>query len=72
MGAPLPFLPSEIRTYGIIHGFDTDMQFFYRCMIELDMEYFKHYFEKQKAENKNKPPSKAPARNGARPAKRRH
>ncbi len=67
MGSELPFLNTEIESFGNMHGFDTDMQFFYRCMTEMDIELFKYQSErnKQKKETQTtapKPPARRPAR----------
>lgn len=67
MGSPLPLQVAEITSYARAFGFESDMRFFYRCMCEMDMEYFEYQSVKRKSEDKAKPA----ARNGARPPKRR-
>lgn len=67
MGGPLPLQISEIVSYAKIHGFMADLKFFYRCMVAMDVEYFKHLAETKKAE---KPAAKSAPR-GPRPPRRR-
>lgn len=67
MGSPLPLQVTEITSYANSFGFDTDFRFFYRCMCEMDMEFFEHQSTKRKTEKKTQPPPKT----GARPPKRR-
>lgn len=69
MGSELPFLNAEIESYGNMHGFDTDMLFFYRCMTEMDTEVFKYQSERNK--QKKEAPSAAPKPPARRPARRR-
>lgn len=66
MGAPLPIQVSEIIGYAKIHGFSHDLKFFYRCMVEMDLEYFK--YQSEKAES-NPPQNKTGG--GPRPLKRK-
>ena len=64
----MPIQPSEILSYARIFGFMGDIEFFYRCVCEMDMEFFK--YESQKRKNEEKAPKK-PAAKGPRPLKRR-
>lgn len=70
MGAELPIPASEIIAFANIFGFEVDMQFFYRCISEMDSESFMYRAErnKQKAAQTKKPPTSRPP---ARPARRR-
>jgi len=53
MGGELPISPRDILAYAVIHGFDTDIQFFYRVVTECDSVFFDHVSEKRKHENKS-------------------
>lgn len=64
MGAPLPIQASEIYSYAVMYGFYSDIQFFYRCIVEMDLEFFEH-------EKKPEKPTKAEPTSGPRPLKKR-
>lgn len=59
MGGELPISSSEILAYARIHGFETDLQFFYRVVTECDSEFFEFMAKKRKAEKPAKAAKKA-------------
>lgn len=70
--AALALTPEAIIRHGEVRGWTEDLEFFMRCVSEIDDFYLEHYAKKRKAEQDQKKKTEAakPARQVRAPRRR--